>query len=88
MLVSSRPEYLTFDGSDDIAFVHRTTEAAWSALRFAIDDEASEEAEFLRQRLRSEILRAVEMGERNATRIVDAVLADLPPMPARYGAGG
>ncbi len=88
MLVSSRLECLTVDGHDDCTFVNRTTESAWNALRFAIDDEASEEAGFLRQRLRDGILRAVEMGERNATRIVDSVLADLPPMMARYGAGG
>ena len=88
MLVSSRLEYMTVDGHDDSTFVNHTTESAWNALRFAIDDENSEEAKFLRRRLRKGILRAVEMGERDSTRIVDSVLADLPPMMARYGAGG
>ena len=85
MLVSSAAEFFGSDSFDEIAFVHRTAESAWKALRFAIDDEDSAEAELLRRRLMKLILRAVDSGERDSARIVDAVLADLPPMTARYG---
>jgi hypothetical protein len=85
MFVSSAAEISRCNGVDDVAFLHHTAECAWNALRFAIDDEASEEAEQLRRRLMNLIVRAVNLGERNSTRIVDAVLADLPPLAARYG---
>jgi len=86
MLFSSPPEPSAFMDFDDVGFLQRTVESAWSAVRFAVDDENSTEAKSLRQRLVQGILRVVEKGERNPVRIVDAVLADLPPMTARYGA--
>jgi hypothetical protein len=85
MLVSSAAEFFGSESVEDVAFLHHTAESAWKALRFAIDDEASEEAEDLRRRLMSLIVRAVDLGERDSTRIVDSVLADLPPMTARHG---
>jgi len=86
MLFSSPPEHSGSTNPDDPAFLQITAESAWNALRFAVDDEDGPEAVSLRTRLFAGILRVVEKGERNPVRIVDSVLADLPPMTARYGA--
>ena len=73
-----------FANSEETAFLQRIVDAAWHAVRFAVDDEESAEAANLRRRLRTGVLRVVAQGERNPVRIVDSVLADLPPMTARY----